>query len=54
VGGELDDLLRFEDLGTQLRLELVDATTYPTGTALHVYRPVLCGLLTQPRSIFTR
>src|SRR5919108_4451985 len=29
----------FKDLGAPLRLELIDATTYPTGAALHVYRP---------------
>jgi dihydrofolate reductase len=29
----------FKDLTAPLRLELVDAQTYPTGAALHVYRP---------------
>ena len=29
----------FNDLSAPLRLELVDAQTYPTGAALHVYRP---------------
>jgi dihydrofolate reductase len=29
----------FKDLTTPLRLELVDAQTYATGAALHVYRP---------------
>lgn len=29
----------FKDLTSPLRLELVDARTYPTGAALHVYRP---------------
>jgi dihydrofolate reductase len=29
----------FKDLSEPLRLELVDATTYATGAALHVYRP---------------
>ena len=30
----------FKDLTEPLRLELVDAQTYATGAALHVYRPV--------------
>ena len=30
----------FKDLTAPLRLELVDAQTYPTGATLHVYRPV--------------
>lgn len=30
----------FKDLTAPLRLELVDAQTYATGAALHVYRPV--------------
>jgi dihydrofolate reductase len=30
----------FRDLTAPLRLELVEAQTYPTGAALHVYRPV--------------
>jgi hypothetical protein len=29
----------FGDLPAPLHLELVDATTYPTGVAVHVYRP---------------
>jgi dihydrofolate reductase len=29
----------FKDLPTPLHLELVDAHTYPTGVAIHVYRP---------------
>lgn len=29
----------FKDLAAPLRLELVEAQTYPTGTALHIYRP---------------
>jgi dihydrofolate reductase len=29
----------FKDLTAPLRLELVDAQTYPTGATLHVYRP---------------
>jgi hypothetical protein len=29
----------FKDLTAPLRLELVDVQTYPTGAALHVYRP---------------
>jgi len=29
----------FKDLAAPLRLELVDAQTYNTGAALHVYRP---------------
>ena len=29
----------FKDLTAPLRLELVEATTYPTGASLHVYRP---------------
>jgi len=33
----------FKDLSAPLRLELVDATTYPTGAALHVYRPALAA-----------
>jgi dihydrofolate reductase len=31
----------FKDLTAPLRLELAEAQTYPTGAALHVYRPVL-------------
>ncbi len=31
----------FKDLTAPLRLELVEAQTYPTGAALHVYRPAL-------------
>jgi dihydrofolate reductase len=29
----------FKDLRAPLHLELVEATTYPTGVAIHVYRP---------------
>ena len=29
----------FRDLPEPLHLELIDARTYPTGTAIHVYRP---------------
>src|SRR5438552_13048045 len=29
----------FKDLAAPLHLELVEATTYPTGVAIHVYRP---------------
>jgi dihydrofolate reductase len=29
----------FKDLPAPLHLELVEATTYPTGVAIHVYRP---------------
>jgi dihydrofolate reductase len=35
-----DGLPLFKDLMAPLRLELVDAQTYGTGAALHVYRPV--------------
>ena len=35
-----DGLPLFKDLSTPLRLELIDARTYATGAALHVYRPV--------------
>jgi dihydrofolate reductase len=31
----------FKDLAAPLRLELVDAQTYNTGAALHVYRPAI-------------
>jgi dihydrofolate reductase len=34
-----DGLPLFKGLSEPLRLELVDATTYNTGAALHVYRP---------------
>jgi riboflavin biosynthesis pyrimidine reductase len=34
-----DGLPLFNGLTTPLRLELVDAQTYDTGAALHVYRP---------------
>ena len=34
-----DGLPMFRDLGGRLALELVDARTYSTGTAVHVYRP---------------
>ncbi len=33
----------FKDLTAPLRLELVDAQTYETGAALHVYRPAPAG-----------
>jgi dihydrofolate reductase len=33
----------FKDLTAPLRLELVDAQTYDTGAALHVYRPALAA-----------
>jgi dihydrofolate reductase len=36
-----DGLPLFKDLTAPLRLELVDAQTYNTGAALHVYRPAL-------------
>jgi dihydrofolate reductase len=29
----------FKDLPAPLRLELIEATTYPTGLAIHIYRP---------------
>jgi dihydrofolate reductase len=29
----------FKDLPAPLQLELVEATTYPTGLAIHIYRP---------------
>ena len=34
-----DGLPLFKDLGAPLRLELIDAQTYPSGAALHIYRP---------------
>ncbi|HYY74138.1 MAG TPA: dihydrofolate reductase family protein, partial [Solirubrobacterales bacterium] len=34
-----DGLPLFKDLTAPLRLELVDAQTYNTGAALHIYRP---------------
>ncbi len=34
-----DGLPLFKGLSTPLRLELIDAQTYPTGAALHIYRP---------------
>src|ERR687887_673444 len=34
-----DGLPLFKDLSAPLRLELVDAQTYPTGASLHIYRP---------------
>jgi dihydrofolate reductase len=34
-----DGLPLFKDLETPLQLELVEATTYSTGAATHVYRP---------------
>jgi len=33
-------LLLFKDLPAPLHLELVEATTYGTGVAIHVYRPL--------------
>jgi dihydrofolate reductase len=33
----------FHDLPAPLRLELVEARTFPRGTAVHVYRPVTVG-----------
>jgi dihydrofolate reductase len=33
----------FKDLTAPLGLELVDAQTYPTGAALHVYRPAVAA-----------
>jgi dihydrofolate reductase len=33
-----DGLPLFKGLSTPLRLELIDAQTYPTGAALHIYR----------------
>ncbi len=35
-----DGLPLFKDLTAPLRLQLVDAQTYPTDAALHIYRPV--------------
>jgi dihydrofolate reductase len=35
-----DGLPLFRGLSEPLRLELIDARTYPTGAALHVYRPI--------------
>jgi dihydrofolate reductase len=35
-----DGLPLFKDLAAPLRLELLDAQTYSTGAALHIYRPV--------------
>jgi dihydrofolate reductase len=34
----------FKDLTAPIRLELVDAQTYNTGAALHVYRPTLAAV----------
>ena len=34
-----DGLALFKDLPSRLALELVDAHTYSTGAAIHVYRP---------------
>jgi hypothetical protein len=34
-----DGLPLFKDLSAPIRLELIDAQTYKTGAALHVYRP---------------
>jgi dihydrofolate reductase len=42
-----DGLPLFKDLTAPPRLELVDAQTYDTGAALHIYRPRACGLLNQ-------
>jgi hypothetical protein len=40
VGDALGDgLPLFRDLATPLRLDLVEATAFPDGTAIHVYRP---------------
>lgn len=36
-----DGLPLFKDLGAPLRLELIDAQTYPSGAALRIYRPAL-------------
>jgi hypothetical protein len=33
----------FEDLPAPLQLELVEATTYATGVAVHIYRPRSTG-----------
>jgi dihydrofolate reductase len=33
----------FKDLAAPLRLELIEAQTYPSGAALHVYRPMPAG-----------
>ena len=38
-----DGLPLFKDLAEPLNLELVDAQTYDTGAALHVYRPANAG-----------
>jgi dihydrofolate reductase len=38
-----EGLPMFKDLAAPLRLELVDAQTYSTGAALHVYRPALAA-----------
>jgi dihydrofolate reductase len=35
-----DGLPLFKDLASPLRLELVEAQTFATGAALHVYRPI--------------
>jgi dihydrofolate reductase len=35
-----DGLPLFKDLSAPLQLELVEATTYATGAAFHIYRPV--------------
>ena len=37
----------FKDLSAPLHLELVEATTYATGVAIHVYRP-RSSLASQP------
>jgi hypothetical protein len=34
-----DGLALFKDLPSRLALELVEAQTYSTGAAIHVYRP---------------
>ena len=36
-----DGLPLFKDLPAPIRLRLVEATTYPTGEVLHIYRPAL-------------
>ena len=38
-----DGLPLFKGLSGPLRLELIDASTYPTGAALHLYRPIAGG-----------
>ena len=36
----------FRDLPAPLRLDLVEAKTFPDGTVIHVYRPITAGELT--------